>query len=551
MNKLRNNSRLFILSCLFLLQPIIYNTYAFASRPLVKSNDIDLLHYDMKIDADPVSLKLKGTVSIDFEVTNPAFSDSIDFLLAKGYRVISIYNKENPIIPFNRVLEGEPVPELHPGLDVKNWDWSFIRISANFFKYGKKQNIIIEYEGERTLGMIIKESMIQMHDIPARWYPFRLDDPATAICSINTPDSIRAVFGGKLLKVEKNKRQKSWLFETEFALNYFPLLVGNWIESNDKLENIDLIFIHKKDYPNPLKILRLMNQCLSILKSPWFLGKYPYSQLVFVEYPHYSREFGIAMSGGIIGFDLLSRELSAHEISHQWWGCSVFSEHKEGYIFINEAFASYSGAMFLELALGSERMTEGFISFQLTNHRNEINKNNLLNCSPGLQYGKGAYVVHTLRKIMGDDKFFRAVHTYLKENMYSMSNLDILINTFEKEYGESLDWFFNQWLKRKGLPNIEFDYNIEHPSKNKSIIEVTIRQNGDLYDLPITISFKEKLKTKYTVLYPIKHIQTIWIRDRNQKWEFTIDGNIEKVTINEDKWILHEKLLEEIINRVR
>lgn len=69
--------------------------------------------------------------------------------------------------------------------------------------------------------------------------------------------------------------------------------------------------------------------------------------------------------------------------------------------------------------------------------------------------------------------------------------------------------------------------------------------------LPITISFKEKLKTKYTVLYPIKHIQTIWIRDRNQKWEFTIDGNIEKVTINEDKWILHEKLLEEIINRER
>jgi hypothetical protein len=519
---------------------------AIAEQAHVRSNAFDVVHYEMTVYADPGAQKLSATVSIDIQRALAASSDSLDFLLDRPYEVASVHREDGTPIPFERVVDGEPISGLHPGRVVDRCDWAFLRIPSSLFTSGDRQRIVVEYEGEKAIGMIGKE-MFQMHTDTARWYPYRYDDLATATCTIVAPDSMTAMFGGKRIAVkeEEGGRVRSE-FRTEFPLNFFPLFVGAWEETHSTDGNIELVFLHKAEHAEDADtFLRRTAQYLRNLRDPSMLGPYPYSQLVLIEFPHGSAD-GIAMPGGIVAYtfdrsgleDWLRKagEIFAHEIAHLWWGAGVFTVHDKDRTFLNEAFATYSAALFTELALGTNRMTEGFINRQVRNCASLLKDHNLL-YSARLNYGKGAYVVHLLRRVMGDDLFFRTIRKYLSDHVGRMVNLDVFREACEAEYGKDLSWFFDQWVRRPGLPDLQLRYHIEHPQEGQSKIVVSIAQKGELYDLPVTLSFRAKAKGEDWE-NPVRQTKSVWIHDKHEEWTFHFDEDINKVSMNEDGWIL-------------
>jgi len=85
--------------------------------------------------------------------------------------------------------------------------------------------------------------------------------------------------------------------------------------------------------------------------------------------------------------------------------------------------------------------------------------------SDGDIYGKGAYILHTLRYLMGDEAFFRALHrmAYPTKEMERMTDgrqerlvdTDDFLAIAEAESKMDLDWFFELYLRQPKLPKLK------------------------------------------------------------------------------------------------
>lgn len=84
--------------------------------------------------------------------------------------------------------------------------------------------------------------------------------------------------------------------------------------------------------------------------------------------------------------------------------------------------------------------------------------------SDGDIYGKGAYVLHTLRYLIGDVAFFRALRrmayptkemeTWTDGRQERLVNTDDFLTIAEQESKMELDWFFELYLRQPKLPRL-------------------------------------------------------------------------------------------------
>ena len=70
----------------------------------------------------------------------------------------------------------------------------------------------------------------------------------------------------------------------------------------------------------------------------------------------------------------------------------------------------------------------------------------------GLVYDKGSLVVHMLGATVGDDAFFAAMREYLTSHAHANVSTGDLQLAVEAAHGDSLDWFFEQWVYQAGDP---------------------------------------------------------------------------------------------------
>ncbi len=130
-----------------------------------------------------------------------------------------------------------------------------------------------------------------------------------------------------------------------------------------------------------------------------------------------------------------------------------------------------------------------------TNAKNEVSLRDFRGgdapASRAVGHGKAAMVFHQLRRLSNEEAFSRAAGVLSEETFTAASYWDDVRKLFERETGKDLGWFFQQWVDRKGLP----DLRMENASvrRNGSMFEVSfdLVQKGDVYtlDVPVVISF--------------------------------------------------------------
>ena len=94
--------------------------------------------------------------------------------------------------------------------------------------------------------------------------------------------------------------------------------------------------------------------------------------------------------------------------------------------------------------------------------------------SDGDIYGKGALILHTLRYLIGDDAFFKALHhmayptkemeTYTDGRQERLVNTDDFLTIAEQDSGMKLDWFFELYLRQPKLPKLISSVNFGNAS---------------------------------------------------------------------------------------
>ncbi len=223
-------------------------------------------------------------------------------------------------------------------------------------------------------------------------------------------------------------------------------------------------WVYPEDEERAKRLFRRAPEMVAFYDS--LIGPFAYEKLALVQSS--TRYGGMENSSAIffseaLGSGRAGDALVAHEIAHQWFGDAV-TERQWPHLWLSEGFATYFAAVFFEfregdyagaqmMARAEERyMASGRTPWSPVIDAEPNDLSSLLNAN---NYQKGAWVLHMLRGIVGDDVFFAGVRRYYAEYMNRTAVTEDFQHVMEEASGEELDWFFEQWLRRPGLPVVE------------------------------------------------------------------------------------------------
>ena len=144
----------------------------------------------------------------------------------------------------------------------------------------------------------------------------------------------------------------------------------------------------------------------------------------------------------------------AHELAHQWWGQAVgWRNYHEQWL--SEGVAQYFAALYANHAHGDRAFVDMLRQFRkwamAESDEGPISLGYRLGHIRGeprvfraLVYNKGAAVLHMLRRLVGDDSFFRGLRRFYEEHKFKKAGTDDLRRAMEAETGRPLDRFFER-----------------------------------------------------------------------------------------------------------
>ena len=147
-------------------------------------------------------------------------------------------------------------------------------------------------------------------------------------------------------------------------------------------------------------------------------------------------------------------------------------------------------------------------------------------------YPKGAWVLHMLRGLVGDEIFFKGVSKYYAQyNNKTALTSDFMV-VMEEVSRKDLKYFFDQWIFSPGYPIIEIEQNW-YPKKNgKGKTIVTINQTQKK-DWP-TFIFESQLCWDNNECIPIK------VDQKTQSFDIISSMKPDSIYIDPEEWILKE-----------
>jgi len=198
----------------------------------------------------------------------------------------------------------------------------------------------------------------------------------------------------------------------------------------------------------------------------------------------------------------------AHEIAHQWWGQAVgWRNYHEQWI--SEGFAQYFAALYAQ----HEKGDEVFVSMLRQLRKWGVDSSEQGPVSLGyrlghirgesrvfraLVYNKGAAVLHMLRRMVGDEDFFRGLRRFYLTWRFHKAGTDDLWAAMEQETGKPLERFFQQWIYGATIPKVKVGYRVDGAD-----IVLRIEQIGEVFDVPVTVTLQYADRKPVDVLVPV------------------------------------------------
>lgn len=250
------------------------------------------------------------------------------------------------------------------------------------------------------------------------------------------------------------------------------------------------------------------------------IGPYPFGdeKVGIAETPHKGMEhqtinaYGNQYARTSYGYD----DLLQHEFAHEWFGNQLTNGNWDD-MWLHEGFGTYMQPLYMQYLRGDQ---EYFASLQQM-RAGIVNKAPLVSGTPKTEeqvydlkqggpggdiYTKGALVLHTLRGLLGDEAFFRAVRrlVYGTEQPQpgqfaprygSTSEFMRIVNDVT---GSNYDWFFKVYLYQAALPELSVvrdDVTLrlvwKAPHELPFPMPLEVRVGKEVHYLPMSLGFGE------------------------------------------------------------
>ena len=256
-----------------------------------------------------------------------------------------------------------------------------------------------------------------------------------------------------------------------------------------------------------------------------------------------------------VSFDSFPQFFLAHEIAHQWWGQAIgWKNYHEQWM--SEGFAQYFALLYARELKGAE----GFNSLMRQVRRSAMDYSPQGAVHLGYRlghvksdskifraivYNKGAAVLHMLRRLVGDETFFRGLRRFYEGARFQKVGADDFRVAMEVESKRSLERFFERWIYNAALPQLRFSYSLgtraaatnddqAAAGQSAATQEITLKfeQAGEVFDVPVTVTLNMASGPPVEVVVPVTDAVT--------EWRLPITGAVRSVDVNRDNAALAE-----------
>ena len=360
-----------------------------------------------------------------------------------------------------------------------------------------------QHVGFWTLG----EPYYNRQWLPTWDYP---NDFATTEMRVTVPAEWSVISNGVLksntLGADGKTRTFYWKMDQPYATYLISLVGGPFDIKTAKWRGVRLMYVVPKGKSNRIDetfgdtpdVLSFFSDTLGV-KYPWP----KYAQTVAYDFPGGMENVSATtleeniLADGRSGYKTSMGGVS-HELAHQWFGDLVTCDNW-GEFWLNEGFADFFDELYLEHTHGEadyEYRTDDSVQAYLSESRRYRRPlvTNLYSDASAMfdstSYKKGAAVLHTLRRTLGDKAFFAGLRLYLTRYRHQPVDSHDLCAAMTEAAGINLRRFFDQWVYKPGHPVL--DYTWQWDAAKKQVI-LTIRQTQDtkdgtpIYDLDATV----------------------------------------------------------------
>ena len=297
--------------------------------------------------------------------------------------------------------------------------------------------------------------------------------------SYTVPSNLVAVGNGKLRSIKDlgDKVTYEWFVNNPINNYNISVQIGNYVAVQDtflKDNQVHFMNHYVIDYnkelasnffPQSKEVIRFYEKYFGDYQ--WYEDGYK-----LVEVPYLGMEHQSAVTYGN-GFSIYNGvrskswpmygvidPLIIHETGHEWFGNSVTASDPT-HIWIHEGLQVYSEAIYFEDKFDSYEVGVHYLNSLKDRIANKIpivgNENENHWALHGDTYMKGAWVMHTLRSSINDDKvWFEILREFMIENAKGFASTRDFFNKVSEKTGEDYWYFAEQYFYSPHQPELEY-----------------------------------------------------------------------------------------------
>jgi aminopeptidase N len=383
------------------------------------------------------------------------------------------------------------------------------------------------------------------------WFPCK-DNPADKADSsdvwVTMPQGFVSVSNGILTKtIDNSNGTRTYQWKNRYPIAHYLISISctNYTEYKNyfKYSATDSMLVTHYIYPENFSpnVKNQLDQTPFMLKL--FSDKFGLYPFINEKYGHAQCGFGGGMEHQTCSsMGSFEGDLVAHELAHQWFGDKITCISWE-HIWLNEGFATFCESVYAE-ALGGKsayqssinnnmifaKRAAGSLYVKNINNENEIFGFNRT-------YAKGSIVLHMLRGIVGDEKFFKILQNYLVSPLaYKSASTEDFQKVAEQTTGLNLDYFFKEWVYGESYPRYTYGWTAAKAANSSTTITLRVTQTKnttpEYFSMPVDIKIITPQGEMVTTVFIDKATQDIEIPN--------IKGEVSQVIFDPENKILKD-----------
>jgi hypothetical protein len=533
--------------------------------------DYDVLDYNVEASIDPERRTIRGRARLLIRVRSTSVS-TVRLRLAESLAVSGVTSVEYGRLLHLRIRSQNTVVVNLPRVVVQDSDLTLVITYAGVVPNQELDSDTIALAADAQEQGVSPEPREPALLLSNRsfWYPQNpVPDYATASLRISVPPGYTCVASGhptapsdvvSLRDILAGQEGPWFAFRADQPLRYLALIVTRLIrigEGRVALDNqtdpgsgVDSIVV-SVSAQNSLRgqsrqVPRDVESILQFYAS--LMGDAPYTSaaVALIEddlpgghSPGYFAVINTPQSFGSVNwrgdpasFDNFPQFFLAHELAHQWWGQAIgWKNYHEQWI--SEGFAQYFAALYAQKARGDRVFADMMRQFRrwslsesdqgpvhLGSRLGHVKRDPRV--FRALVYNKGASVLHMLRRLLGDDVFFRGLRRFYLDRRYQKAGTEDFERAMEAESGRVLDRFFERWIYGGGIPRVRYTTEI-----TDAHVVMRFEQRGEqIFDVPVTVTLTYADGRTVNVIVPLTDIQVERI--------ISTDSQVRRVQVNQD-----------------